>query len=571
MIGLSDGSQYESDKDLSVERMTQLRAEGTAELKERMNSDSGPVYTDPQDMRAAQRISDSVPQPHGADTNLGTPIVPSGSFQKVSSGDITSPHMEDAHAALNLNPEEKGLYQRHLTNLNGPGGIDNPDGTRSTLLNATIERDGKFYNTPMVWGGKIATPQEADDNIVKEGLNKFPSYKSSEEAKARYDAMHKYMERDTEAYQTRRVSDASKDLDKRTPPPLPIVPSHSIAPHNPNPPGGGPYTIKPGERLSALGEETQNKEGLILQPMEYGEHGSEARLYDAYRKQLQMPNGEARDRVIQSIIEGAKARGDTLDGKPIETPEQVEEYFRRTPQSKAGKSRVTMSDETPDEIKAGQQTADARTLRERLRSISTGAGSTLHSLSPDAREIVKAIDPMMKPGSPGGGSRIPQLKLKEYDPKELKVFGPLTSTYGSKYSFQFVGEDNKTYGVLHVTPREYNKSLHVDFVQATDPHDPHQYSFGKNSGFASEMPMGYMLQILRQLKERFPDSTSVEGFRISGALSGKMDRYDNKARAWKAENPRGHDESTQDYVKRREDAIGRYPSSMQRIPLPELD
>lgn len=40
------------------------------------------------------------------------------------------------------------------------------------------------------------------------------------------------------------------DLDKRVPPPLPMVPSHSIAPHNPNPPGGGPYQIRPGERLA---------------------------------------------------------------------------------------------------------------------------------------------------------------------------------------------------------------------------------------------------------------------------------------------------------------------------------
>lgn len=51
---------------------------------------------------------------------------------------------------------------------------------------------------------------------------------------------------------------AGKDLDKRTPEPLPILPPvHSIAPHNPNPPGGGGYEIRPGERLSSAESTTQ--------------------------------------------------------------------------------------------------------------------------------------------------------------------------------------------------------------------------------------------------------------------------------------------------------------------------
>ena len=42
---------------------------------------------------------------------------------------------------------------------------------------------------------------------------------------------------------------AASNPDQRTPAPLPIAPATSLAPHNPNPPGGGPYSIRPGERL----------------------------------------------------------------------------------------------------------------------------------------------------------------------------------------------------------------------------------------------------------------------------------------------------------------------------------
>lgn len=53
-----------------------------------------------------------------------------------------------------------------------------------------------------------------------------------------------------EAIRVLMASNEPRDLDKRTPPPLPMVsPTHSIAPHNPNPPGGGPYNLEPGKRI----------------------------------------------------------------------------------------------------------------------------------------------------------------------------------------------------------------------------------------------------------------------------------------------------------------------------------
>jgi len=53
------------------------------------------------------------------------------------------------------------------------------------------------------------------------------------------------------------------DLDRRTPPPLPIVePTHSIAPHNPNPPMGGVgKEVQPGQRLGFMPEPTDKNPG----------------------------------------------------------------------------------------------------------------------------------------------------------------------------------------------------------------------------------------------------------------------------------------------------------------------
>lgn len=109
-------------------------------------------------------------------------------------------NLEAAKAELKLTPQEEGLYRRHLTNLTGPGGVDNPDGSRSTLFQMSVERDGKTYNLPTVWDGKILKPEEALKRAEREGFDKFPSYGSEAEAEARYDKMHAHMEQDTARY-----------------------------------------------------------------------------------------------------------------------------------------------------------------------------------------------------------------------------------------------------------------------------------------------------------------------------------------------------------------------------------
>ena len=125
-------------------------------------------------------------------------------------------NLDAAHQALNLTPQERALYERHLTNLTGPGGVDNaptpdnPQGSRSTLFQTSIERGGKHYNIPTVWDGKILAQfddkgkftgaPEAEKRAEAYGLDKFPSYNSEAEAEARYQQMHQFMDQDTAQY-----------------------------------------------------------------------------------------------------------------------------------------------------------------------------------------------------------------------------------------------------------------------------------------------------------------------------------------------------------------------------------
>lgn len=126
--------------------------------------------------------------------------------------------LQAADTAMKLAPEEKALYQRHLGNLIGAGGVDNPDGSRSTLFATTVGVDDRTFIIPTVWDGKILPPDQAMQRAKAEGLDKFPSYATVEEAQARYDQLHSFMEKDTAAFkavpadprlQARRYREAS--------------------------------------------------------------------------------------------------------------------------------------------------------------------------------------------------------------------------------------------------------------------------------------------------------------------------------------------------------------------------
>ena len=103
-------------------------------------------------------------------------------------------NLEAADKELKLTPQEKALYERHLKNLSS-GGVPN-NGKTSTLFQTTVEIDGKVYNIPTVWDGKILTPDQAIERATQEGLDKFPAYSSEDEAEKRYQAMHRFIEMD---------------------------------------------------------------------------------------------------------------------------------------------------------------------------------------------------------------------------------------------------------------------------------------------------------------------------------------------------------------------------------------
>jgi hypothetical protein len=94
-----------------------------------------------------------------------------------------------------LSPQERFLYDMHLANLkNAP--VKNADGSTSTLKTINIGVDGGTVNIPTVWGGRVVPNKEAIANAQRVGLNKFPIYKSRQEAETRYNAIHKFMEMD---------------------------------------------------------------------------------------------------------------------------------------------------------------------------------------------------------------------------------------------------------------------------------------------------------------------------------------------------------------------------------------
>lgn len=112
-------------------------------------------------------------------------------------GDI---NLKAADETLKLTPQEKALYQRHLGNLTGEGGVDAADGSRLTLGQTTIAANNRFYNIPTVWDGKTLSDAEAAERATKEGLDNFPAYASPEEAGERLQQLDSYMEKDAAAH-----------------------------------------------------------------------------------------------------------------------------------------------------------------------------------------------------------------------------------------------------------------------------------------------------------------------------------------------------------------------------------
>lgn len=115
-------------------------------------------------------------------------------------------NFNDASNILALTKQEKNLYQYHLNNLTGSGGVDNPDGSRSTVKGMTVEMDGKTYVIPSIYKGKELTTDQAIENAKRIGIDSFPSYDQQDLADIRYRAIHDYFDKDVKDLQDYRKS-----------------------------------------------------------------------------------------------------------------------------------------------------------------------------------------------------------------------------------------------------------------------------------------------------------------------------------------------------------------------------
>jgi len=137
-----------------------------------------------------------------------------GGPKKVAEWDATSKGMRLPNRVkrraeggrLKMTPQEQYLYQHHLNNLNGPGKVINPDGSMSTVLRDTFEVDGRHYNIPSVWEGKILDGEAAAERAEKAGWDNWPSYDTQEEADKRYMEMHSLMDDDVRKMEQEKAS-----------------------------------------------------------------------------------------------------------------------------------------------------------------------------------------------------------------------------------------------------------------------------------------------------------------------------------------------------------------------------
>ena len=71
-----------------------------------------------------------------------------------------------------------------------PISLDNPDGARSSLRQATVQVADKVYSIPTVRNGQILEGPDAIEAAEAAGWDKFPSYANHDEGKARFGQMH---------------------------------------------------------------------------------------------------------------------------------------------------------------------------------------------------------------------------------------------------------------------------------------------------------------------------------------------------------------------------------------------
>lgn len=141
---------------------------------------------------------------------MGMPVPPGGTQPETAVLPSAT-----AVPALKLTLQEQNLYQHHVDNIQNGKFVRNADGSISTLYQTSVDIDGKTYNFPTVWDGKILPPDEAVQRALKEKpLDQWPSYVDPAAAEARYGQMHQAIAPDVAALEaglTQKEQNAAAD------------------------------------------------------------------------------------------------------------------------------------------------------------------------------------------------------------------------------------------------------------------------------------------------------------------------------------------------------------------------
>jgi hypothetical protein len=129
------------------------------------------------------------------------PLNDSTTQQNLVTPDQANPREQNFDAAvrnMKLTPQEQFLYRHGLNNQWMGGSIRAPNGGLQTIFQTTVQGPGGYYNIPTVWQGQVLPVPVAMQMARLTGWDKWPVYRSEDEALARYMAMHAYMNQDPE-------------------------------------------------------------------------------------------------------------------------------------------------------------------------------------------------------------------------------------------------------------------------------------------------------------------------------------------------------------------------------------
>ena len=120
--------------------------------------------------------------------------------------DDTEEYYRRATREMSLTPQEQYLYQHHLNNLYGSGKVLQGRDVSTVLQMVADGPDGRYYNIPLVWDGKVLSEDDAKAKAAEIGWDKWPGYQTIEGAEGRYGLMHNYMDRDVSVWRNLRRS-----------------------------------------------------------------------------------------------------------------------------------------------------------------------------------------------------------------------------------------------------------------------------------------------------------------------------------------------------------------------------